>query len=204
VEAQDPDLGTVLVYTLEGSPIGASIDRSSGLISWTPLEFGGAQFIIHVSDGVLFAAQTYLLNVTMSPSNHVPLINNVVGQTQTNVTQKFIHSVQVTDPDTGDELNFSLVQGPAEMIIDPNTGEIRWTPQEADLGEHTIIVKVTDGRGGSDTQTFKLYVVPMKKKPILPQPVSPGFNMMPYFILIIVAIIVAVIAAMIVLMKRKK
>jgi len=45
------------------------------------------------------------------------------------------------------------------MNIDASTGEIVWTPTEDDLGPNTVVVQVSDGRGGTDLQTFTLEVV---------------------------------------------
>ena len=45
------------------------------------------------------------------------------------------------------------------MNIDAETGEISWTPTEEDLGPNDVVVQVSDGRGGTDLQTYVLEVI---------------------------------------------
>ena len=44
------------------------------------------------------------------------------------------------------------------MTIDLDTGLITWTPAAGDVGDHDVIVRVGDGRGGFDSQTYTLTV----------------------------------------------
>ena len=74
--------------------------------------------------------------------------------------ETYLYAVDATDAD-GDTLSYFLDQGPAGMIIDPVTGLLQWTPvSSADVGYHTVSVRVEDGTGGSDTQTWNLLVSP--------------------------------------------
>jgi RHS repeat-associated protein len=66
----------------------------------------------------------------------------------------YTYQVRATDPND-DKLAFDLVTAPTDMTIDTTTGLIRWTPQ---AGVYDVVVMVTDGRGGSDSQSFQLSV----------------------------------------------
>ena len=44
------------------------------------------------------------------------------------------------------------------MQIDASSGMIAWYPTAAQLGQNQVTVRVEDGRGGSDTQTFTVNV----------------------------------------------
>ncbi|MBV6390993.1 MAG: hypothetical protein KPEEDBHJ_00197 [Anaerolineales bacterium] len=73
--------------------------------------------------------------------------------------QQYTYDVDATDLDS-DNLVYSLVTAPAEMTIDTETGSINWNPNSNDLGDHEVIVQVSDGHGGIDSQTFVLHVLP--------------------------------------------
>ena len=70
----------------------------------------------------------------------------------------FTGSVTATDSDFGDSLSYSVVNGPDGLVIDPQTGAISWTPTVGQVGEHTIIVQVSDSKGGLDTVMFTILV----------------------------------------------
>lgn len=65
VNATDPD-GDTLVYSLTTTPGGMSINSSTGLITWTPTAAGAYNVTVEVSDGALFATQSYTITVADS------------------------------------------------------------------------------------------------------------------------------------------
>ena len=69
----------------------------------------------------------------------------------------FSYQVTAEDPD-GDPLTFALLVGPPGMTIDPQSGLIEWWVTSKDLGIHDVTVEVTDGQGGSDSQSFQVEV----------------------------------------------
>ncbi|MEL7227686.1 MAG: putative Ig domain-containing protein, partial [Cyanobacteria bacterium J06576_12] len=62
-----------------------------------------------------------------------------------------------TDPD-GDNLTFSLVDGPAGLTLAPETGLLLWTPTPEQTGPAAVTIQVTDDEGLSDTQSFTIDV----------------------------------------------
>jgi hypothetical protein len=44
------------------------------------------------------------------------------------------------------------------MTLNSSTGQLRWTPITSDIGNHTVTVRVADGRGSLDNQTFTITV----------------------------------------------
>jgi hypothetical protein len=67
----------------------------------------------------------------------------------------FSYQVKATDQDS-DALSYTLEEAPEGMVIDPQTGAIRWQLRESDYGARTIKVKVNDGKGGIATESIKL------------------------------------------------
>ena len=156
VVAQDAD-GDTLNYTLTG-PSGMTIDPDTGLVSW-PLPVEGTHHVeITVSDGRGgYYIQTIELPAQVAVSNDPPLPDSsptgpaVAGRLYT-------YDMDATDPN-GDVLTYSLETAPAGMTMDSTTGLLTWSPADADLGDHDVVIVVRDGRGGRLTQSFTLPVV---------------------------------------------
>jgi hypothetical protein len=94
----------------------------------------------------------------IQPSNHPPTIMSE-PPTSARVDQQYNYYALGTDPD-GDQLSWSLVQGPVWMTLNPTSGLVSWTPNNAEVGFHTVKITVSDGNGGSATQTFTIQVMP--------------------------------------------
>lgn len=71
-----------------------------------------------------------------------------------------------TDPEN-DLLTYALIAGPAGMTLNPQTGTLVWQPQESQLGEHTVVLRVTDGHAGVAVQQFTLTVVAPNTAPVI-------------------------------------
>jgi hypothetical protein len=69
------------------------------------------------------------------------------------------YHAQAKDPEGG-TVTFELIEGPAGMIIDPDTGVIAWTPGPADLGDHPVTVQAMDPLGATAIQGFTITVYP--------------------------------------------
>ncbi|MBA7565249.1 hypothetical protein ES708_06925 [subsurface metagenome] len=63
VEADDPDVGDVLTYSLTEKPLGMSIVATTGIISWTPTDAGVFRVGVKVSDGELCDSQSFDITV---------------------------------------------------------------------------------------------------------------------------------------------
>ncbi len=82
--------------------------------------------------------------------------------------QLYTYNVQGTDPDIpyGDSLVYQLNTYPFGMTINPQNGMINWTPTNSDVGEHNIIIQVTDINGLYDFQDFILTVLNVNDPPV--------------------------------------
>ena len=61
------------------------------------------------------------------------------------------------DPDAGDVLAFSKVSGPSWLSLASN-GTLSGTPSAADAGSNSFVVRVDDGKGGSDQAVLNITV----------------------------------------------
>lgn len=67
------------------------------------------------------------------------------------------YQLAASDPD-GDPLTYTLVMGPPDMVLDPNTNILSWLVTSEDIGEYEITLAVDDGQGGVTQQVFVLVV----------------------------------------------
>lgn len=156
VTAMDADTDP-LTYKLKLGPSGMVIDPAKGLVAWspTPDQIGDHEVEVEVSDGRGgIATQKFVVCVHPDPSNHAPIIVSD-PPTVTSVSTPYSYTVQAVDADS-DVLSFQLLSGPTGLSISESTGLLTWNSPA--IGSHVVKVQVADGRGGSDTQEFKLRV----------------------------------------------
>ena len=130
-------------------PVGASIDSSTGVFTWTPTESQGPgtyTFDVVVTDsGSPNLSDSETITVTVNEVNQVPTLAAISSQ---NVTagQLLTFTAVGSDADVpANTLTYSL-QGtvPAGTVIDPITGLFTWSPTNAQTGPQSVTVRVTD------------------------------------------------------------
>ncbi len=154
VIASDAD-GDPLTYSLENSPAGMAIDPQAGLFTWTPTHVGTNQVNIDVSDGRGgVARQTFTLTVVAagSAADQSPTITSAPTQPAV-VGQVWQYQVVANDADD-DALSYALTANPTGMSIS-STGLVTWTAATA-AASNPVTIIVSDGRGGTATQSFML------------------------------------------------
>jgi VCBS repeat-containing protein len=67
----------------------------------------------------------------------------------------YVYDADAIDID-GDTLTYSLVTGPQGASIDASTGMVNWLPATA--GRYHFVIRVEDGNGGADEQSFDVEV----------------------------------------------
>lgn len=103
----------------------------------------------------LVPGQTY--DIDFFFAERMPVESNFILTTSLEFVPdpSYEYQVAAVDPD-GDALAYSLVQAPAGVTIDPETGRLYWLPGLT--GTFPITLRVEDGHGGSATQSFNLTV----------------------------------------------
>jgi hypothetical protein len=149
VTASDPDPGAVLSYTLVSGPAGASVDRGTGLFTWTPTESqgpGSSVVTVQVTDNgtpALTASTQFV--VTVREVNTAPALSPAAI---VNVTagQPVQVSISATDSDLpANNLVYSLVSAPGGATLDSRTGLFNWQPASAcSPGAYSVQVSVSD------------------------------------------------------------
>ncbi|HMS55856.1 MAG TPA: Ig-like domain-containing protein [Fimbriimonadaceae bacterium] len=145
--AADPDLGDILTFTLIGAPAGASIHPTAGTFNWTPTEAQGPgvyTFDVQVTDSGSLSA-TKSVTITVNEVNVAPELTVDTSHTVDEGQLLTFSASAVDTDDPANTLTYSLVGEPSGMTINPTTGEVTWTPTEAQgPNSYTFTVKVTD------------------------------------------------------------
>jgi len=101
--------------------------------------------------------------------NKVPIITSS-PVTSATVGKEYKYDMDAHDDDIGDVLIYSLSHSPDGMVINTQTGLITWTPTDAQVGNQSITVEVSDGKV-STSQSFKITVTkelpPVNHKPVI-------------------------------------
>jgi len=192
-KATDVDKGDVLEYSLGTAPDGMSVDKKTGLVTWTPAKTqGGAnKVVVKVTDGHVTVEQTFNIMVFMNPT-----ITSQPTRTKIYSGESFDYTLLATDPDAGDVLTYSLDGAPAGMTIDASTGHIKWKTGDKDVGTHTFKARVTDNHGLSDEQTVTVSVA--KRSAVVL-----GSNLL-LLVLVLIIILAVLIAIVIARLRQKK
>ena len=167
LNASDPENAT-LAFVLAAGPAGMALG-ADGVLTWRPsaAQAGFHDVQLSVTDGWNTVIQNFRLEVVLRPAENrrpeitsLPVLNATVNRTYT-------YQVQASDAD-GDRLGYSLEPAPAGMTIDNATGLISWTPREWQAGNHTVVVRASDGKA-SAAQLFVIHVEP-DRTPVAPSP----------------------------------
>ncbi len=78
----------------------------------------------------------------------------------------WLYAAMAVDPD-GDPLDWSLPVAPAGMSVTPSTGLVSWTPGDADVGTHAVVLRVDDPEGAWFEQAFDLDVAEGAQAPTI-------------------------------------
>jgi len=74
------------------------------------------------------------------------------------------YNIFATDPDIGDTVTISLLNGPTGMTL--GSGNVlRWNPLAADLGDYPVTIAAKDTEGETTLQNFTLRVIPAQLVP---------------------------------------
>ena len=175
VRAQDAE-GDQLKFSLNNPPAGVSIDENTGVLNFLPAtaQIGTQDISITVSDDRGGSTtQTYTLNVVDSAVNEAPTINSTPRKTIA-VGGRYLYQIEAFDPN-GDPISYNFDTAPDGMSI-TQEGLIEWQPTSAQFGSNSVVVRVEDGRGGSDLQVFTIEVTSQSSNRIPTITSEPNFT----------------------------
>lgn len=164
VLASDPD-ADALTYSLVRAPEGMTIDPDTGVVTFTPTSSSSSPVEILVSDGFGGSSrQSFELAIGSAAGSALPRITSI-PPVITGAGSPYAYQVTATDP-AGSTLTYALVDPPAGMVVDPQSGRLTWTPAASVTGPFVVTVSATNAKGLQAFQSFGLTVVP-NQAPIL-------------------------------------
>jgi hypothetical protein len=106
----------------------------------------------------LLASQNF--TITVADANDAPSFSSTAVVSVTAGTS-YSYTVATNDPDTGDTRTITATTLPSWLTLTDNgngTATLAGTPQTANVGSHSVALRVADAAGASATQTFTVNV----------------------------------------------
>jgi hypothetical protein len=161
VSATDSDVpaNNSLSYSLVDAPVGASIGAMTGQFSWTPTEAQGPGVYIitmRVSDnGAPSLSDEQEVPITVTEVNQAPVLSEIGDQSHAAGGSVELE-VNAQDAENN-ALTFSATDLPDGLSIHPSTGRVGGTISlgAASSSPYRVTVTVSDGQGGTDSESFE-------------------------------------------------
>lgn len=157
--ASDADSDSV-TWSASNLPSGMSINTNNGAITGTPDTNQSLSTTVTINDGY---GGTDSESFTFTIANTAPVLAMFGAQSST-VGQAVNLSPSASDTN-GDAVSWAATDLPSGLAIDANTGAITGTPDTAD--SYTTIISISDGNGGTDSESLTWDVVVGNSPPML-------------------------------------
>jgi hypothetical protein len=144
--AEDIDIGDVLTWSMATNASEWLQMDGEGTLSGTPSndDVGDHWVNVTVKD-VAGANDSSNFTLTVLNTNDRPVITSIPSY-NTIALLPYHYDVEAYDVDIGDHLVYSLEESPDDMGINVIDGDIEWTPDLEQQGQHEVTVKVDDGK----------------------------------------------------------
>ena len=169
--ASDPDQEDAgkLVFSAANLPEGATLDASTGQLSWKPTyeQSGEYTVTLTVSDGTL--SDSKQTSITVTHVNRPPVLNEIAEQT-VNENTPLSFTLSGDDPDQEDagKLTYTAQNLPAGSDFNPGSQTFSWTPGFEQAAVYTnVTFRISDANGLSDEKPARIVVVHVNRKPEL-------------------------------------
>ena len=174
ITASDVDIEDALTFAtpiLPGWLSFQGIGENTALLEGTPVsdDVGVHDVQITVSDGQESDTVSFMITVHPPEYQNVPPVWTSVPITETNEDTLYLYIMEASD-ENDDELTFSVLELPAWLSFN-GVDSLSGTPLQADVGDHEIILNVSDGFEFVE-QTFTLSVFNVNDLPVVDIPES--------------------------------
>jgi hypothetical protein len=168
INATDPDGGLLnFSYQIQyyDNATFFQINPETGLVNFTPDNsiVENYSITIRIVDA-LGSSNSSTFNLEIINTNDAPILGSIAFSTIV-VGYEFYYELNATDDDLiyGDSLNFSV--NDSSILAITEAGIINFTPSEADAGNHSINITVTDSYGASDSRIVNFIVYNVSSPP---------------------------------------
>ncbi len=142
-----------IVWSLITGPEGMTINTGTGVVAWDPAVLGSHSIIIQASSVEGTDTESWTINVEASANP--PNIFSIENQTIV-TNQEYLGPI----PEVTGTVPFvwSLVNNPAGMTIDADTGQVTWPVSTTVGSPHTVTIQALNNEG-FDRESWELIVV---------------------------------------------
>jgi aspartate 1-decarboxylase len=175
VAVSDVDPGPdTLTLSAPVLPDWLSFTPGTGELAGTPTnaEVGDHNVTLRVNDGSVDVDQVFIITVTNA--NDAPAFTST-AITAANEDGAYSYTAAASDVDVGDSLTLSAPVLPAWLTFTPGTGELSGTPTNAEVGDHDVTLRVSDGVSNVD-QVFIITVANTNDAPTFTSTVITAAN----------------------------
>lgn len=163
--ASDPDLADAppqsLTFSLVGAPVGADINGSTGVFTWTPTDPGEYTFDVCVSDGALSYCEKITVTVNEVFINTAPVaVADAYDATEDTELVVAAPGVLSNDTDADGNTLTALLDGTTTngvLTLNPD-GSFSYMPNLGFVGQDTFTYHANDGLMGSNVVTVTITV----------------------------------------------
>jgi exopolysaccharide biosynthesis protein len=149
------EIGAVDAVNLDGGGSSTMYVKGAtpnGVVNY-PSDFGSSESMNHAGSRGVSGG----LFVLAPPFNHPPRFQTA-PVTLATAGSPYSYDADAIDLDVDDILTFSLKSAPADMAIDPQTGEITFLPTEMSPPSADVTVVAADDHGAETEQTYTLVI----------------------------------------------
>lgn len=156
VVADDPDRGDAVGYTLAIAPIGMSINRLTGALTWLPdASQQGPHTVEVVATDLAGASARQQFSITVDAAILPPRFVSTPERRAIQGTT-YAYAPQVT-ADPASQLSYDAFMAPAGFVMDATSGAIQWPVPAAFAGKNErVVLRVRDQFGNYDLQVYTL------------------------------------------------
>jgi len=114
-------------------------------------------------------------NVNLQLNTSLPNIApKIISSPITTATEDYLYNYQVEATDINEDILFyTLLENPTGMDVDEEIGLISWVPSNADIGNQSVVIEVSDGLL-SDNQSFDITVNASTEEELTPTIQAPS------------------------------
>jgi len=165
--ALDPDPGDVLEWRMVTNATWLSF-VSDNVLMGTPQNDNVGRYWVNVSvEDPMGLVDHHNFTLTANNTNDPPIITTI-PKGVAKAGEVYTYDSDATDVDVGAVITWSLAQGPSGMTVDHVTGNVTWTPTDAQVGIADVDLSVSDGVANDSQQ----WTIDVKARPVNDAPVA--------------------------------
>ena len=163
--ASDVDVGDTVTLTCTTIP--SWLSCTAGALTGTPSnsDVGSHAVVVTATDDA-GATAVDSFTIVVANANDAPTVTSTAVTSATE-DSAYTYTLTASDADAGDTLTLSGTTVPSWLTFTASTGVLAGTPNNDDVGDHSVVLTVTDAAGESATDSFTITVANTNDAPTI-------------------------------------